>query len=241
MPGESETVSELDRIAERVGALVAAATESGRPYFVSALGKDLGDDLKTLKELTKRTLADFVRGRLSDKYEIARLGEFANVLAVIPIGGEPPTIGESSDGILRDSQGRPKYHYRLWAAFSVPTPADFERYLNQDDLTFVDIPAAVAPPANSLRVPAELVPPAETPRRDDLIWENLTKWLDENHMPADRFYASTRSAVRQPRTGTHQPSGSLLEAVLQALDRRQLQSTQVSLEVVATLLSARRP
>jgi hypothetical protein len=240
MSGESGATTELDRIAERIDALVIAATQSGRPYFISALGMDLGDDLKAVKELTKGTLADFVRSRLSEQYEIARLGEFSNVLAIIPVGGEIRELEKSSDGILRDTQGRPKYHYRLWAAFSVPAPDNIERYLNLDDLTFVDAPAGTAPPPNSLPIPTELVPAADAPRRDDLIWENLTKWLNENQLAPERFYAPTRRAVKQARATTHQPSGSLLAAVLQALYRRQLQSTQVSLEVVATLLNARR-
>jgi hypothetical protein len=231
--------SEVQRLADRVEALCDAGQQSGRPYLISALGIELGEDLARIKTLTKSGLADFLRSRLSEKFELVRFGTHGNVLAVIPVGGSlPPPVENSDDGTQLDSQGRAKFHYRLWAAFSVP-PEKACRFLNLNDLTFVDVDSEEEAPADSLAIPLNVIPPGDQPRRDDIIWENVNAWLEENRFPPERFYASNRRTARIPRSQQPQ-GGSLLDAVVTALDRRQLQNTQMSLDVVAALLQTRR-
>jgi hypothetical protein len=221
---------ELDRIASRVEELCRAALLSGRPYFVSALGIDLGEDLQRIKAETGGTLADFLRGRLSSKYELVRRGEHANVLAIIPVGGESLAASEFV-------KGRERFHYRLWAAFSVP-PTSGARYLKMSDLTFEDLPAESPQPEGTLPISIDLVPPADHLQRDETIWQNLTKWLSDNGLEREEFLASERRASKSVNS-VRAEGLSLLELVLNSLDRRQLQSTQMSLDVVATLHNSR--
>lgn len=233
-----DEASEVQRLAERVEALCEAGQLSGRPYLISALGIELGEDLAKIKALTKTGLADFIRSRLSEKFELVRLGTHGNVLAVIALGASLPQMtAVSGGGPQVDSQGRPKFHYRLWAAFSVP-PEKAYRFLNLNDLTFVDMDSDEEVPPDTLPIPLNLIPPGDQPRRDDIIWESVNTWLEQNKFAPERFYASNRRTPKTPRS--QQPAGaSVLDAVIAALDRRQLQNTQLSLDVIATLLHSR--
>lgn len=235
---EIDAEAELEKIAERVSALCDAGQKSGRPYYISALGIELGEDLAKIKLLTKSGLADFVRNRLADKFELVRFGSHGNVLAIIPVGGSLPVQEEAEDGAILDSQGRPKFHYRLWAAFSVP-PSSSARFLRLDDLTFVDTDADSPPDEGALLIPTEMIPSGDLPRRDDVIWQNLTRWLQDNKLPPERFYARAKRVPKAPKPPIS-AGGSLLEAIIGTLDRRQLQSTQMSLDAISALLQTRR-
>ena len=235
---------ELDRITHRIEAFCEAAYEPSTaarrpgPYYVSALGIDLGPDLQKLKAITKSSLTDFIASRLAGKYELARMGAHGNILAVIPVGSEVPEPREAEPA--QASQKRDKYHYRLWAAFSVPASGE-GRWINLNDLTFVDLSRDDEHPADALEIPLEMVPPEDMPRRDDAIWDSVTRWLEDNKLPRERFLASARKPARTiSMTSTAASSAtSLLESVLHALDRRQLQITHLPLDIVATLLHTR--
>lgn len=235
---------ELERITHRIEAFCEAAYEPSTaarrpgPYYVSALGIDLGPDLQKLKALTKSGLAEFIASRLAGRYEVARMGVHGNILAVIPVGSEPPEPREAEPS--QTSQKRDKYHYRLWAAFSVPSSGE-TRWINMNDLTFVDLSRDDEQPADALEIPLDMVPPEEMPRRDDAIWDSVTRWLEDNELARERFLAPAHKPARtvSATSSAALSTTSLLESVLQALDRRQLQTTHLPLDVVATLLHTR--
>lgn len=231
-----ESGSSLKALIDKVEALCEAGLNAAKPYLVSSLGLELGDDLQQLKSLTKMNLAEFIRTHLGEKYEIARLGEHNNVLAVVEKGSEPPTLVRHDGDHPIDSQGRPKFHYRLWAAFSVP-PTHPYRVLNLVDLTFNDVSEKPADlEEDQYIIPLDKVPSAEAPRRDDVIYENLNGWLKGQQLVPSRFYARNDRPSKQKilKQGGLQ-RGSLLEALLQCLDRKQLQNTSLTLDVVEAL------
>ena len=226
-----ETDNELDRIAKRVESIVDDGRELHPKYLVSALGIALGDDLNKLKRLTNRGLKDFIESRLAHRFRLERTGVHRNIFAVVDssVDSATPQMPTSS----REQNAR--FHPRFWAAFSVPAEGDLVRILDQDDLTFRDVPSEEAP-KGELTIAKDLIVSADDDRHDEKIKENIAIWLGQNGLHVDKFLASKRASLQT----FNQQSGSLLEAVIAALDRRQLQANTLTLDAIATLLRTPR-
>lgn len=229
---ETEQVSgadqELARIADMIVALTDARQGERQPYLVSALGIDLGEDLRTLKRLTGKGLNEFIQSQLAGRVTLVRFGTHRNVTAILPGAVEPGKV----PALETVTQPKKRFHYRFWAAFSVPLTAEV-RVLDPDTLTFDDV-AQAAVPDGALTISPEAIAPVDAPDRDAAIKANISVWLERHDLPEDRFLAQRRL----PRTTTPLARGgtSLLDAMIATLDRKQLQSTSLSLDVVATLL-----
>lgn len=226
-----ETDKELERIAKRVEGLVDEGRELHPKFLVSALGIALGEDLKTLKRLTNRGLNDFIESRLSHRFRLERMGVHGNITAVVDRSVDPATLQRPTSS----REQNPRFHPRFWAAFSVPAKGDHVRIFNQDDLTFRDVPSEDAP-NGELTIAKHLIVPADEDGRDEKIKANIATWLEQNGLRTDKFQASKRVSLQT----VHQEAGSLLEAIILALDRRQLQSNTLTLDAIATLLRTPR-
>lgn len=226
---------ELAGIAAEIDALCDAKFQSGGSYYLlSALGVDLGETLKRLKALTGISLAQFIRTHLSQKIDVVRMGSHNNILAAIPLAGPLPIISET--GLDKaGAEKRPRLHYRFWAAFAKPL-TNAQRFLDVEKLTFVDVGTDKTPEEGLLVITNQMIPASDLPNRDDRIWQNVEQWITENKFSIDRFIAPAPmlSARFQVSGGV-----SVLEAMIGALDRRQLQSTQMSLDIIAALLQTR--
>lgn len=224
---------ELARIAEKIVGLAEAHNGERRPYLVSALGIDLGEDLRKLKLLTNLGLNEFIQSRLSDRVTLVRLGVHRNVSAILFGSVDPSAI----DPLQFAEDRQKRFHFRFWAAFSVPPEKDV-RVLNMDDFTFDDMALADVPDG-AVTIDHSLIAPAEADDRDALIKGNIAKWLASKELSEVRFLAPKR--LPPPlSTSNVQVSGTLLEAIIGALDRKQLQSTSLPLDVVAVLLRTPR-
>lgn len=220
--------SELTRIAQRIAHLADARIGNGAPFLLSTLGADLGEDLDLIKRHNKKGLKDFIQLRLSDRFTVVRLGVHGNVTGLIMKSSLPPSSDQLTISGVKQNQ---RFHYRFWAAFSVP-PTHQVRVLNCDDFTFTDLSAAEVP-EGATTISTDLIVDVSAEERDVKIKENIDKWLSAKGLSKDAFIA----LKRVPRlSSTLQPAGSLLHAIVAALDQRQLQSTTLSLNVVATLL-----
>jgi hypothetical protein len=226
-----ETDKELERIARRVESLVDDGKEEHPKYLVSALGIALGDDLKTLKRITNRGLNDFIESRLSHRFRLERTGVHRNITAVVDRSVDSATLQMPTS----TREQNPRFHPRFWAAFSVPAHGDHVRVLNQDDLTFKDVPSEEAP-KDVLTVPNDLIVSADENRRDEKIKANIAIWLGKNGLAANKFLASKGAGSQT----FNRQTDSLLAAVIAALDHRQLQSNTLTLDAIATLLRTPR-
>ena len=226
-----ETDKELERIAKRIESLVDEGKELHPKYFVSALGIALGEDLKILKRLTNCGLNDFIESRLSHRFTLERTGVHRNITAVVDRSVDSATVQRPTSS----REPNPRFHPRFWAAFSVPAKSDHVRILNQDDLTFRDLLAEKAP-KGELTIAKDLIVSADEDRRDEKIKTNIAIWLEQNGLPADNFRAAKRPSSQK----LNQQTGSLLEAIIAALDSRQLQSNTLTLDAIATLLRTPR-
>src|SRR5215204_528591 len=143
---DSPAAGELARIETKIAQLCKAALERAPHYLLSELGKDLGEDVRRLKALTKQTLVDFVHERLPDMFQVVGVGKHKNVFAVIRaerhVNAEPTDEAPELPLVIGVAK-KPRYNPRFWAAFAVPSNG-LPRYLNLQDLTFREGPP---PPA----------------------------------------------------------------------------------------------
>lgn len=224
---------ELDRIGEKIVALAKAHKDEVKPYLVSALGIDLGDDLKLLKRLTDQGLNDFIQTQLTGRVTLIPLGPHRNVMAII-FGSIDP-----SATVPLQLTGSPKkrFQFRFWAAFSVP-PEKEVRILDMEDFTFRDVDHGDVP-EGAITIEHALIAPADAADRDELIKSNIAQWLAAHELSEERFLAPEKVRGAATTPGGH-AGGSLLEAIIDSLDRKQLQTTSLSLDVVATFLRTPR-
>lgn len=222
---------ELERIADKIVTLAKARKGEHQPYLVSALGIDLGDDLQNLKRLTNKGLNEFIQSHLGDRVTLVRLGAHKNVAAIIVGQIEEADLAEMAAKIPEPAQ---RFHYRFWAAFSVPLQGEV-RLLDSEKFTFKDIDRTDVP-EDSLVIEGKRIAAVDASNRDALIKRNIEEWLEENGLPAERFTATKRTRKQPSGAASAALGGNLLDAVLTALDRRQLQSTTLPLDVVQILL-----
>lgn len=182
-----DTAKELERIAKQIESLVEAGKEQHPKYLVSALGVALGDDLRTLKQLTNRGLNDFIESHLSHRFRLERMGVHGNITAVVDHAVDSATPQK----LTPDREQSPRFHPRFWAAFSVPAKGDV-RILNQDTYSFEDVPSEEAP-KDALTIVKDLIVSPDEDRRDEKIKANIAIWLAQNRLPVDKFRASKRA------------------------------------------------
>ena len=117
----------------------------------------------------------------------------------------------------------------------MPAKADHVRVFDLDTVSFEDLPSNEAHDAD-LTIAENLIVHASDDNRDEKIKANIASWLEQNGLSAERFQAFKRA--QSPTF--HQQNGSLLSAIIAALDHRQLQATNLTLDVIATLLRTPR-
>jgi hypothetical protein len=228
--------TDLERIEEKVRTLADAALSNGRPFLLSALGKDLGSDLNLIKAQTGSGLSRFIQDRMADEFSIVLGGEHRNVQAIVRAGSIDHGEGANVDLRPHVSVRPPRYHYKFWAAFAVPLEAGKHRLLDLASFTFEDnMNAEVREGWKEIR--ADLIAPVSISDRDALIVRNIEKWLDETGETPSQFLNVTRS--RPEKVTRPFESSTLLDLLIQSLDARQLSTTTMSLDTVSTLLKKR--
>lgn len=220
---------ELLRIEKKIEGLADAELAAGQPYLLSKLGMDLGADLKTVKQ-EARTLAEFIKDRFSDKYEIIYTGEYRNIQSIISKDRMAENAVEVP--IDHEEERQPeRFNYRFWAAFSVPLEGK-SRFLNIENFTFEDTDVCPSGPYEAIS--AEFIAPEIATDRDKLIVKNIRKWIEAKGLKIEQFLAKRRSGKG---TASAASNRTLLHSVLEALDKKQLSSVSLPMDVVAALLN----
>ena len=225
---------EISRIEARIGRMAEEEISQAGYLLLSKLGASLGDDIKRIKSHTGMKLSDFITERLRDHYEVKEVLQYGRgILAVFRPGVAPETVG-AIRSVDRANDGGFRYHHRFWGAFAVPAQGA-QRFLDEREFTFRDAPADEVPPNGTMVITPDFITLSEIENRDHVIGQNIERWLaasgwSRERVSAKRVHNIVNSSIR--------PSSnrSLLDAVVEALDRRQLQSLTMPLDVVATLL-----
>ena len=231
----ADSDQEIQRIGRKIVEICEAQTADGKNLLLSDLGKLLGDDLPKIKFLTRSNLTDFLERNLPNHLRVAAIGAHRNIYSVIRVAadGEPEIRLPSASS----EPTKPRFHYRFWAAFAVPqTQAGLRRFFNLSTFQFRD--GDDSPQDGEYEIPTQLIPDAEIANRDATILANITEWLSQHNLDAKEFLA----ASQPPKTENNRASSrtiSALEAMLSALDHRQLQAISLPLDAVAALLRKR--
>lgn len=225
----SDAAEELERIKQKAITICDAALTYGRPFLLSDLGHALGTDATKIRLITRRRLSDFVREHLSENYNLVVSGKHNGVYAIIPKSWaeEPPKrVPDASPS------SKARFHHRFWSAFAVPLAAGMRRHLNLDTFYFYDTPIDTAGPSGTVIVEAEFIPPSETEDRNAVVARSIERWIAKQGFSSSQFMVDRKPQSTHPSV---EQGSSLLELMFEALDRRQLQSVSMSLDVVAAL------
>lgn len=223
----------LEDVVAEISARVAQELQTSDSYLLSKLGKDLGEDLNLIKD-NGYTLGSFIKDRFRE-YDVVLTGRFKNVQTLV----KKQISSQAFNAVTAAAEVPSKnvrFHNRFWAAFSVPHKAG-TRYINMDDFSFVDAPNAPSV-GNYLTIDPKYIVEAELDNRDKAILSNIYRWLTDNGLEADQFIAKKR--LRGADTTGTLGSQTLMHAMLDVLDKKQLASVSLPLDVVATLLGHRK-
>ncbi|MBA8838197.1 hypothetical protein [Ochrobactrum sp. RH2CCR150] len=220
-------MDELSRIASKIEALADAELSTGQPYLLSKLGMDIGSDLQTIKK-EEKSLANFVRKRFSDKYEIIFTGQFRNIQSLIKRNSQE-LASLITDATTEKKDRKFRFNYRFWAAFSVPVVGS-RRFVNLDDFTFEDVDAPPSP--SYVAIDSEYITPDTSNDRDKVIYSKIISWIEDNKLETEQFLSKPRTHIS--------PFGhqrTLLHAIVDALDKRQLATVSLPMDVIVALMN----
>jgi hypothetical protein len=202
------------------------------PYaLLSKVGSELGTEKVTrLKLLSgQRSLGRYIADKYKGEWEVKPIENFG--LGITQKAGQ--RLGERVSPALNQKPAVFRYDRRFWAAFSVPLDSG-KRIMDQSDFIFSDIANDDLCPENALIITPDFVAPPDAPNRIDLITSNIERWLEKRNLVREDFAAKrAESKVIMSPELVHR---SVLHAVIDSLDKRQLQSQSLSLDVVAALL-----
>jgi len=214
--------AEVARIRDRIATLVESHFASGKPaYYLSQLGNELGDeDRKLLEHLTHTKISQFVTSAFD--YEVGRTGQHKNILFLVAPNGTavPPAAA-------------PRYNPRFWAAFKVPLHEGERRFIDIETFEFgLDATQFAAQDAEVREIDPGFLPKGDEVPTPDEILERIAVWLDTQQLHQAQFLLQRRKQKSE--------DGSLLTALIRALDKDQLKRVSLPLDVIRTLDSHRR-
>lgn len=227
---------ELDALAARIDAISEEALKQDGSLLLSRLGGRLGADLTALRQNGK-SLGAFLLERFPDKYSLIKTGIHNNVLMIVDASDSALAAAISAPDsnsvyAVPKSFQHPRYNKHFWAAFSVP-PTKKYRYVDLNTLLFRESDEDNKS-SSEIEVKIELIPAADAEDRDDLINRSITRWIEENKLDHSKFLRPTPISPIHPQVFSGR---SVLTALIEVLDKRQLQSTSLSLDVVQTLIN----
>lgn len=228
---DSAALSELETIKSKLAAYIDDELHRRQPVYLSALGVAMQEELSRVKALTGQTVGVLIEKEFSGRYQIARLGPHKNILALYKLGQEPTSVDPTSVEKSPGSKGV-LFTRQLWLAFAVPITTPY-RYIDLKTLSFSDAEQSVAPDGWIL-IDREYLREATDVHDPKLIAQNIVTWCAKNGVDPTLYLLKQKAPASD-----HIAGRSVLEMMLSTLDRRQLQSVSLPLDVVDALLRSR--
>ena len=207
----------------------------GQALLLASLGQAaISAGINLRAALGDRKLKEFIKGELDGEVEVEPCPDSPPHLQVRPVG---QNAAEATDGARATLQGG-RLHRALWLAFSRPVPPGYLRRLQVEPVVrFWDLQPPLAEVAGRLPVePGYVAPSAETlaPRlRDDVIMENVRRWMRDNALDISKFESGRASSPAvKPGFAAQNP----LMQLIAALDDGELKRVMLPLDVIAKLL-----
>jgi hypothetical protein len=211
-----------------------------KALLLSQLGQALtkqGFDLKL--DLGGLRLAQFIQEKLRDQLRLLTSPTDSLVKGLVPVSIE---VGEEIGSLFAKSatSSSPKnvirFDKNLWAAFSRPISDGNVRLVSlSPTIAFRDVPPGTATSADEFHVGSDLIvlyQDIEEDQRVAKIVSNITHWFASIGRDIDAGRAKTRDS----RT-SGLATGSLLGAMFDALEEKDIARVVLPLDVVAKLLS----
>lgn len=220
--------------------LVALTTEhwekTKKVLLLATLGQELmkrGVNLKA--ELRGQKFIPFLLTELKDQLTVLKSPFAALVYGVVPaVHGtkDPKTLFSATTTGASD---RVNFDRRIWMAFSRPLEPNHVRLIElEPEIRVEDVPAAAAKESKKLRIGAELIIPAGQVPSDERnvgIQKNIRDWFAQNKQDME--------IARAKSVDTRASEGTLLAALMRALEKRDWERLSLPLDIVAKLLAHR--
>lgn len=206
----------------------------GQPLLLSRIGqKAVAYGFNLNEILGGRKLAKFIEEELRDVLVVEPTPQSTTLLQARPAGAEQ---GMDQLGASTSNSGF-KLNRVLWLAFSRPIAQGHERRLQvRPYLRFWDAVPPLTEVSGRLPIAREyLAPTAEAlqpRRRDDVIVENIRRWMRDNGLDISEFEDGRAGAVLSLHVSSHNP----LMLLIAALDEGEQKRVSLPLDVIAKLL-----
>jgi hypothetical protein len=230
MGADVEDAINLEDFDAEIVRLAEARFAQGEPQLINALGVQLGPVLAKVKALTGMTFQEYLRAHFSNRFDIIEVKR--NTSGLWP-------KGKSSEGAVAAyavrpprAAGPPRYLRWFWNAFAEP-PSEGRRFFDPTERRIRD---AAAPEGEDwIEIPSALIRLEEEPYNVREIHRRIEQWLADTGQAREAFEDQAAAAVRPGPA----PGRSVLDAMIESLSPRQLQSVTMPLDVVAELAKRR--
>lgn len=220
-----------------------------KAYLDSRLGLDLSRLDIDVRGSVGMKLQPFIMQHMTDKLQIRRSptsGENITILGLFPLDAK---LGEPLSAYFDFGPPKtktPRLNPRFWAAFAVPLMPGFRRFFDLKTFLFEDVPQDQPAPDDKLEIDLSNVVPESVAHRSSEIIHRIRGWLDVNKLPITDFvagrhlegphtYPPLATMEERPVSGT---SRTILHALVESLNSRELARITMPLDVVAKLLNA---
>jgi hypothetical protein len=219
----------------RISAAVEKALLSKPRVHLSWLGMLFHEDIEKLRRANGQSLKAFLDKNITDMFKFEVSGENRNVYSIVLSSNfSKMELDQDRESISeRQYYYSTRFNFRFWAAFSKPFTSD-RRFLDTDTIGFTDVKANET--IAGIEIKPSFIPATDLQDRDQAITENIFKWLEENQLSKSKFLANN---LKGSYGDNRHNKKSLLEAVIDALDSKELASINLNLSVVARLLNSK--
>ena len=205
-------------------------TTHHRPLLLSQIGGYDNGKLAAAVKARGRSLAAYIRNRLSDQVDVVRHDEKPQLVGAIPAGEDMAKLGGANallEQTMRPPSGSVRFHRAFWAAFRQPLDESKGRYVSLNaPIHFQDIPLGEPRPDDFLEVDRTYIVDTE----DDVhVQGKIENWLAINSLDSAIF------EVSKAQTSKSSPANDLLGRLLDTLDPDQLARVSMPLDVVDRL------
>lgn len=181
------------------------------------------------EELGGQKLVDFIKNELNGFVAVSASNTPPHLWA-------KPGSNVSADVPAAPTQGAarttPRLSKALWLAFSRPVPEGKERRVQlEPSVRFWDLTPPLSEVAGRLPIAQGYISPlnAGSQDRDQLILENIRRWMRDNNLDIERYSQSSSKTIRA--TSTHP-----LLALIAALDESEQKRISIPLDIIAKFI-----
>ncbi len=210
-------------------------TDKSKPVLLARLGQAaIAAGINLRVALGDRKFADFINEELRGDIQVEPSTESPPHLQARPVGLTNDAAAAEDEGAKHET----RLHRALWLAFSRPISPGYSRRLQLEPVVrFWDLQPPMTEVAGRLPIESRYIAPPEEAlspqRRDDVVMENIRRWMRDNALDISKFEAGTAHvAAIDPRRATRNP----LLQFMAALDAGELRRVSLPLDIIAKLL-----